>query len=221
MERVKYPRTPHLPWSEGATRDDVMLIDTKVFEGREVVVTEKMDGECTTLGRSYIHARSTESGPHPSRDWIKRIWGGISWRIPTYQRICGENLFAEHSIHYNALPDYFLGFTIFENDHGMDFVLSWNQTVYVLENIGLIPVPELYRGIWDEPAVRACMSGVSVYGGKQEGYVVRLVDAFEANDFSKSVAKYVRAGHVQTDEHWMIRRVVQNGLWRDSWFFKG
>ena len=42
---VKYPRTWHLPWSEGKTKDDRTLSDCKQFEGREVVVTEKMDGE--------------------------------------------------------------------------------------------------------------------------------------------------------------------------------
>jgi hypothetical protein len=45
-EPVKYPRTWHLPWSESESSDDVWLTDTKHFEGKEVVVTEKLDGEC-------------------------------------------------------------------------------------------------------------------------------------------------------------------------------
>ncbi len=31
-------------------------------------------------------------------------------------------------------------------------------------------------------------------------------------DFQKSVVKWVRKGHVQTDEHWMNRIITPNGL---------
>src|SRR5680860_1154948 len=54
--RVKYPRTFHLPWSPGATADDRTMADPDdAFGGAEVVVTEKVDGECTTLYLSLIH----------------------------------------------------------------------------------------------------------------------------------------------------------------------
>jgi len=35
-----------------------------------------------------------------------------------------------------------------------------------------------------------------------EGYVVRTIDGFSSQEFPRHVAKYVRAGHVQTDETW-------------------
>ncbi|MFE9924807.1 RNA ligase family protein, partial [Streptomyces sp. NPDC005774] len=47
--RVHYPRTPHLPWSPGAASDDIRAGDLSGLRGREVVVTEKLDGENTTL----------------------------------------------------------------------------------------------------------------------------------------------------------------------------
>ena len=58
----KYPSTPHLPWSPGTTESDV-FVTPSVFEGKEVVVTEKMDGEnclhedsliCTEIGYKSI-----------------------------------------------------------------------------------------------------------------------------------------------------------------------
>ena len=55
--RTHYPRTPHLPWSPGATPDDVRAGDPGALRGREVVVTEKLDGENTTLYRDGMHAR--------------------------------------------------------------------------------------------------------------------------------------------------------------------
>ena len=48
---------------------------------------------------------------------------------------------------------------------------------------------------------------------KDEGYVVRLSDGFKYRDFRKSVAKFVREGHVQTTKHWRAgRSFIPNGL---------
>ncbi|MGC5412734.1 RNA ligase family protein, partial [Streptomyces sp. DT225] len=59
--RTHYPRTPHLPWSPGATSDDVRMTDLAALAGTEVVVTEKLDGENTTLYADGLHARSLDS----------------------------------------------------------------------------------------------------------------------------------------------------------------
>jgi hypothetical protein len=71
---VRYPRTPHLPWSPGATPDDVRAGDLSGLLGREVVVTEKPDGENTTLYADGVHARSLDSAHHPSRS-LGRVRG--------------------------------------------------------------------------------------------------------------------------------------------------
>ena len=52
---VKYPRTYHLPWSHGRTKDDRGFDDMSSFIGKEVVVTIKMDGEQTTMYKDHIH----------------------------------------------------------------------------------------------------------------------------------------------------------------------
>ena len=44
-EYIKYPRTHHLPFSSKVTDDDRVLKDTKNFEDKRVIVTEKMYGE--------------------------------------------------------------------------------------------------------------------------------------------------------------------------------
>ena len=56
---IKYPRTWHHPISEGVTDDDKVLKDTSNFEGKEIVVTVKMDGE------NFME--------HPMNKWM--IWG--------------------------------------------------------------------------------------------------------------------------------------------------
>ena len=49
-----------------------------------------------------------------------------------------------------------------------------------------------------------------------EGYVVRLAERFAYADFAQSVAKWVRAQHVQTTQHWMFAEVVPNQLRSDN-----
>ena len=210
--RVKYPRTYHLPWSPGATSDDRMMADPdEAFGTAEVVVTEKMDGECTTLYRDYLHARSIDYAPHRSRDFIKALHGRIAADIPEGWRICGENLYGVHSIAYEALPAYLLVFSIW-NDRNE--CLPWDETVLWAGLLGLHVVPVLHRGPWDMAAVRAleAVGAASRLGGDREGYVVRLASGFHYRAFRRSVAKYVRKNHVQTDDHWSAQEVVPNKL---------
>lgn len=69
---VKYPRTWHLPWSQGKTKDDKTLANCEHFQGKRVIVTEKMDGENCTIYKNYIHARSIDGRDHWSRSWVKK-----------------------------------------------------------------------------------------------------------------------------------------------------
>lgn len=89
-----------MPFSRGVTSDDKMLSYDKLYElysGKQVLVTEKLDGECTTLYKDYSHARSLDSNHHPSRDWVKRFHSEIAHNIPEGWRVCGENVFAKHN----------------------------------------------------------------------------------------------------------------------------
>ena len=209
--RVKYPRTFHLPWSPGATDDDKVMADPdEAFGGARIVVTEKVDGECTTMYRDYLHARSIDYAPHRSRDYVKALHGRIAADIPEGWRVCGENLFAVHSIAYEALPACFLVFSIWNEKNEC---LSWDEAVLWATLLGLSVVPRLYSGVWNETNIRG-LDAVkeSQLGGDREGYVVRLADSFHYRAFRRSVAKYVRKGHVQTDDHWKSQTVVPNKL---------
>ena len=41
---------------------------------------------------------------------------------------------------------------------------------------------------------------------RDEGYVIRIADNFKYSEFKSSIAKYVRAGHIQTTKHWRAGR---------------
>lgn len=205
--RTHYPRTAHLPWSPGATSDDVRIADLSGLSGREVVVTEKLDGENTTLYADGLHARSLDSAHHPSRGWVKALQGRIGARIPGGWRVCGENMFARHSIPYDSLESFFYGFSVWDEER----CLGWDRTVVFLRGLGIPVPPVLWRGVFDARAEKA-LRALRPDTGRQEGYVVRPADGFDAADFGRRVAKWVRPGHVRTDTHWMHASVVENGL---------
>lgn len=194
---VKYPRTHHLPWSPGVTDDDRMLKGTEHFSGRRVIVTRKMDGENTTMYRDHIHARSIDSKGGEDRAWVKNFWANISYEIPEDWRICGENLWAEHSIHYDNLASYFYGFSVWNE---RNVCLSWDDTITYFELLGITPVPVLFDGIWSEASVRAIEK--DLVWERDEGYIVRVADEYPYSQFRNSLAKYVREGHVRTAKHW-------------------
>ncbi|MFF4099666.1 RNA ligase family protein [Streptomyces sp. NPDC001903] len=202
--RTHYPRTPHLPWSPGAAADDVRAAGSGGLAGHEVVVTEKLDGENTTLYADGLHARSLDSGHHPSRAWVKGLQSRIGAGIPAGWRVCGENLYARHSIPYEDLDSWFYGFSVWDGEHCLD----WDRTVGFLHALG-VPTPRvLWRGVFDERALRRLRLDTT----RQEGYVVRTAAGFTRSEFGRRVAKWVRGGHVQTDTHWMYAQVVPNGL---------
>lgn len=209
-DRVKYPRTPHLPWSPGLGDDDRRIESLDAFQGCRVIVTSKMDGENTSLYRTGMHARSLDSRHHPSRDWLKGFWGAMRMDIPQRWRVCGENLFATHSIRYCDLASFLLGFSIW---NARNVCLGWDETLEWFALLGIEPVPVLYDGVFDAAAIQALWSERE--RERMEGYVVRIAGAFPYAGFRRCVAKFVRSGHVQTDAHWMHNHAFEQNHMRE------
>lgn len=205
---IKYPRTYHLPWSN-VSNDDKLLKDDTHFFNKRVICTLKMDGENTTMYNDYFHARSLDSNNHESRNWVKGLWSRISYLLDDNMRICGENLYAVHSLKYDNLKSYFMMFSIWIDNK----CLSWDETVEYSEILGLETVPVIYDGIYDKEKI---INSFVPYEKSNEGYVVRLADEFNYTDFRISVAKFVRPEFRQvlneTNEHWMTKKIEVNGL---------
>lgn len=208
VDFVKYPRTYHLPWSESISSDDRVINSLDVFDGRRVVVTEKMDGENTSMYRDNIHARSIDSINHQSRDWVKNFWSQIRMDIPKGWRVCGENLYAKHSIEYTSLKSFFMGFSMWDS---CNVSMSWDDTLEWFSMLGITPVPVLYDGVYSKDKLLEIKD--SLNPDTSEGYVVRLADSIPYSKFRTSVAKFVRKNHVSSDNHWFYgKEIVKNKL---------
>ena len=210
VKYIKYPRTYHLPWSN-LGKSDRMLKDDTCFIGNEVVVTEKLDGENTTLYNGYLHARSLEYEPHESRNFIKQFHAKIGHEIPENMRICCENVSAVHSITYKYLNHFVYGFSIWD---GLK-CLSWDETIEWFDLLSIPPVPVLYHGTYDKYLIHSIYENIS-NAREIEGYVIRRANSFHMKDFSKNIAKFVRPNHVQdTVHHWKSKKVIFNNFDRN------
>lgn len=203
----KYGRTYHLPNSPGVVSDDKVLWGLSILTAAdEVVFTEKMDGENTTIHATGCHARSPDSGYHPSRDWMKAFAAGISPRLSPGERIVGEYLFARHSVAYAQLPSYFLGFSWTLDG----CVQPWDASQERFAALGIHSVPVLFRGKFNDASLADVLDRMDF--SVQEGFVVRTSAGFSEDDMATHMAKYVRDGHVQSRTHWMRAEIVRNGL---------
>lgn len=95
------------------------------------------------------------------------------------------------------------------NEHNV--CLSWDETEEWAALLGLVTVPVLYRGPWDEQRIRTLFDPYERQD-KTEGIVVRVSRRFAFDEFSRVVAKVVRENHARTDQHWMHRSVITNRL---------
>lgn len=205
---VKYPRTPHLPWSVG-TSDDRTLKNDSHFIGKRVIATIKMDGENTTIYNDYIHARSIDSESHPSQSWVRGLQGTIGYLLDDDMRVCGENLYAKHTIKYENLNSYFQGYSFWKGET----CYNWDDTLDLFEFLHIEPVKTFYEGIYEAKEIHKRFE--ELYP-KEEGYVIRLADSFPAERFMDSMAKYVQPEFRQaindSDKHWRDGKIERNEL---------
>lgn len=215
MIKQKYHRTFHLPWTQSASDDDKTLTVKEIKDNfvpmEDCFISEKRDGENTTIGRDYSHARSVDSKDHWSRHHIKQLTANLSSEIPEGWRICGENLLAVHSVKYTELDSFFEVFSIW-NEHSIR--LDLDETIEYCDLLGLKFVPIIARGSYkDIVTPQQIKNNFGLDLTKSEGYVIANANSYHYDDARKNMGKFVRAFHVQTDDtHWFTKAPVRNIL---------
>jgi hypothetical protein len=212
----KYGRTYHYPFSPGTTSDD--RIGHNYWHDVQgigsLVHTEKLDGENNCLSAYGVFARS-HAAPTTS-PWTRAIrerWQSIKNDLGEVE-IFGENLYAVHSIEYRQLEHHYYVFAV----RRLDRWLSWEEVKFYAAMFDFAVVPELQTVVpagMSQAVFRECVLALAqepstleshdVQTGKRctrEGIVSRNVNEYPVSNFAQHVFKYVRKGHVKTDEHW-------------------
>ena len=211
MERKKYPKTPHLGCSPGASSKATVVDSDSFFLNKEIVITEKMDGECTGLTSNICHARSIESADHSSRHWVKGLHSQIKNDIPVGWKIFGENMFAKHTIQYCNLKSYFLAFNVWNNNMEC---LDWETTNEWFDKLGLSSPKCLYLGVCEKNTIKRFSDDFNSDKNKAEGFVVRTTSSFKYDRFGTHVAKWVKKDFIQTKHDWKHGEVTKNRMVR-------
>ncbi|EHQ24262.1 RNA ligase family protein [Mucilaginibacter paludis] len=211
----KYGRTYHYPFSPGTSSDD--RIQHNYWEHLQriprLIHTEKLDGENNCLSGLGVFARS-HAAPTTSAwtESLRRYWQLIKHDLGDLE-IFGENLYAIHSICYRKLEHHFYVFGIRQQNRW----LSWEETQFYASLLDLPTVPVIKTETTPqnqqlfEAGMLALVNGpgtfdpVDVHDKRSttmEGLVSRNADSYTTDAFARNVFKYVRKGHVKTNEHW-------------------
>jgi ATP-dependent RNA circularization protein (DNA/RNA ligase family) len=221
----KFPHTPHLAWlSSAPARQDKVLSPPEVrdFLSAEVLVEEKVDG--ANLGLSvdpsgHLRAQNrgsflgTRASPQfqPLWPWLEarreRLVEALGQRLMLF----GEWCFAVHSVRYDALPDWFLAFDVYDREAGRFW--SAERRDALLDELGLSKVPELARGRFSLAEVQKLLGPSRLTHGLMEGLYLRR----DHGGFLQARAKLVRPEFVQAiEEHWSSRPLERNVLVPES-----
>lgn len=216
MLSQKYGRTYHFPFSPGTTSDDRFnhTYWEDIQKKETLVHTEKLDGENNCLNQFGVFARShIAPTTSPWTSQLQERWQLMKNDLGDIE-LFGENLYAVHSIEYKHIEEYYFIFAVRQ----LDKWLSWEEVKFYAAMFDFPTVPELAI----EPTIELKKESLqieienwaqeeSVFGSfnpftgehcTREGVVTRNIEEYPVEEFMHNVFKYVRKGHVKTDEHW-------------------
>ncbi|MCP3137228.1 RNA ligase family protein [Pyxidicoccus xibeiensis] len=217
----KFPHTPHLTWlSSAPVRHDKVLSppEAREFLRGEVLIEEKVDGanlglsvgpggELRAQNRgSYLGTRASPQF-QPLWPWLEARRSQLVGALGQHLMLFGEWCFAVHSVRYDALPDWFLAFDLYDKQTGR-FWSSARRDALV-ETLGLARVPVVARGHFTVDEVVRQLGPSLLTQGSMEGVYLRR----DEGDWLQCRAKLVRPEFVQAiEEHWSSRPLERNTL---------
>lgn len=219
---VRYPRTPHLLWlGPGVPRRDKVLSEeqaTAMLNG-PVVVEEKLDGANVgfSVGESgearvqnrggYLRREQAHPQFGPLWSWLKAREAALVQSLGRHLILFGEWCYAVHTVQYDGLPDWFLGFDVFDRDKSGFWDTARRDNL--LDHLGVCPVPRLAEGRITGARLRGLIGTSAVGHEHMEGVVVRQ----ESGGRTVLRAKIVREAFTQAiQEHWSRKPLRRNRL---------
>jgi len=208
---LKFPTTPHLTVLEGGTvRDDKVfsLDERNRFLDGDIIVEEKIDG--ANLGISFDSDGRIQTQNRGSflqlpmtgqwktaPEWLLRHSESLFDALTDRYLLCGEWCYAKHSVFYSSLPDWFIGFDVFDLKAGR--FVNKTRRDGILASLALHAVPCLASGRLSLAEITLLLNTSNFSDAAAEGLYLRRDDG----DWLSQRAKLVRADFIQSiDQHW-------------------
>ncbi len=193
-------------------------LEREMFLRHELVVEEKVDG--ANLGISFdgeAHARCQNRGaylqyPYTGQwkklsEWLDPKTDILFEKLTDRYILFGEWCYAQHSIFYDQLPDWFLGFDIFDKE-SLKF-LSYPRRDAVFRDVGISGIPAIKKGHFTLSELKRMLPISRLCDKPAEGIYLR----FDQGDWLKQRAKLVRPEFIQSvGEHWTRGGIKANQL---------
>ncbi|NQU23622.1 MAG: RNA ligase family protein [Candidatus Nealsonbacteria bacterium] len=222
---LKFPSTPHL-----AILGDVRIRGDKVmseserdeFLLHELVVEEKVDG--ANLGISFDNDGNVQTqnrGTYldlPSSgqwkgltDWLCPRLDSLFEQLNDRYVLFGEWCYAQHSVFYDRLPDWFLGFDVY--DKQIHRFLSYKLRNDILRATNVCPVPTVERGRFTLPELGVLLSQSEFSEQPAEGLYLRV----NHDNWLARRSKLVRPTFIQSiEQHWSRSGIKANRLMSEA-----
>ena len=219
-EFFKFPSTPHL-LSVGTQmfRDDKLMSPDEIRHllSSRITVEEKLDG--ANLGISIAESGELQAqnrGNYIHRDvggQFKQLWRWIdvrreilSEKLGDHLTLFGEWCYAEHSVAYHDLPDWLIGFDIYDRTQCKFYSVERRNAL--LAEMEIETIAELASGVFKIDDLKNFLQRPSRYGANHlEGVYLRR----DQGGWLQSRAKLVRADFTQSiSEHWSSRNLKVN-----------
>ncbi|MBC6445202.1 MAG: RNA ligase family protein [Alphaproteobacteria bacterium GM202ARS2] len=221
VDFVPFPSTPYLRvLGDGSVRGDKVMTPSQVdaFLRGTVIIEEKIDG--ANLGISFsaagdVHLQNrghrlllpTTGQWHPLNEWLRWRRDALYADLKEQYILFGEWCYARHSIAYDALPDWFIGFDIYDKKAGR--FLSCALRDAFLESLDIVRVPCLGRGQYDCDGLSGLMTQSHFGSSQAEGIYLRR----DSNEWLEERAKLVHPDFLSSiDEHWSRKPLSRNRL---------
>lgn len=254
---LKYPRTPHLQGSRLQQGDeDLSQIPFKEIFGKNIVIEEKIDGANSAIsfdgdGNLLIQSRGhyliggfRERHYNLLKQWANENRDTLFDVLEDRYIMYGEWMYAKHTVYYDALPDYFMEFDIYDRERNV--FLDTDSRKRITDKMGIISsVPVLARGVFNKKEDVLSKLTTSNYitenhienlrnQAKKQGLDdQRVVDETDGSTLMEGLyikveengevvnrVKFVRASFVQnmnlSQTHWQSRPIVPNLLKNDK-----
>ncbi len=220
-EFFKYPSTPHLALlGDLDVRGDKVMApaEREEFLRHELVVEEKVDG--ANLGISFdadgnllaqnrgAYLQLPGSGQWKKlADWLAPRTDALFEQLADRYLLFGEWCYARHSVSYDRLPDWFLGFDIYDRQVGR--FLSSGRRNDLFHAMQIIQIPFIAQGCFTLQDLTRLLGQSNLSAQPAEGCYLR----HEQGDWLIQRAKLVKPAFIQAiEEHWSRSGIIPNHL---------
>lgn len=218
---VRFPRTPHLFWlGVDSPRGDKMLTlrDAEALLTRPACVEEKVDGACIGFSvdasgdlrvqsRGRYLTRGEKGQFYPLWRWLAPRAEALRHALGRRLILYGEWCYARHTVAYDALPDWFLAFDVFDRETSRFW--SRDRRGALAARLGIARVPLVAADTFKRRRLETLLGRSRLGSEPMEGLYLR----WDEGPWLSARAKLVRRGWIMADDrHWARRPLETNRL---------